>query len=63
MNQIILNVLCEGQTEDRFANNVLKTYLKNYNILVKTTILITNKKKNIRGGMLVTLKQKMIWDY
>jgi hypothetical protein len=52
MSQVILNVLCEGQTEDRFANHVLKDYLKNFNIVVKTTILITNKKKNSRGGML-----------
>ncbi|MDR1091504.1 MAG: DUF4276 family protein, partial [Prevotella sp.] len=52
MSQVILNVLCEGQTEDRFANNVLKVYLKNYDIVVKTTILITNRKRNIRGGIL-----------
>lgn len=51
MSQAILHVLCEGQTEDRFANNVLKTYLKDFSIVVKTTILITNKKKNTRGGM------------
>ncbi|GHT29324.1 hypothetical protein AGMMS49574_05760 [Bacteroidia bacterium] len=52
MSQIILNVLCEGPTEDRFANHVLKSYLKDFNIVVKTTILFTSKKKNIRGGML-----------
>lgn len=52
MNQIILNVLCEGYTEDRFANSVLKEYLKGSGIVVKTTILLTNKKKKIRGGML-----------
>ncbi|MDR1527442.1 MAG: DUF4276 family protein [Dysgonamonadaceae bacterium] len=52
MIPVILHVLCEGQTEDRFANNVLKAYLKNYNIIVKTTILVTNKKKNSKGGML-----------
>lgn len=52
MSIVILNVLCEGQTEDRFANSVLKSYLKSFGIVVKTTILTTNKKKNIRGGML-----------
>lgn len=52
MSIVILNVLCEGQTEDRFANSVLKEHLKNFGIVVKTTILVTNKKKNIRGGML-----------
>lgn len=52
MSQVILNVLCEGQTEDRFAQNVLKPYLKNFGIVVKTQLLLTNKKKNIRGGMI-----------
>lgn len=52
MSQVILNILCEGQTEDRFASKVLKEYLKGFEIVVKTTILITNKKKNVRGGML-----------
>jgi hypothetical protein len=52
MNQLILNILCEGQTEELFAKQVLKDYLKDFGIVVKTTILITNKKKNIRGGML-----------
>jgi len=50
--QIILNVLCEGQTEDRFANTVLKEYLKGFDVVVKHTILLTNKKKNVRGGIL-----------
>jgi len=52
MRQIILHILCEGQTEDRFANKVLKDYLKGFNIAVKTSILLTNRKKNIKGGML-----------
>lgn len=52
MSQIILNVLCEGQTEDRFAQKVLKPYLKDFGIVVKTQLLLTNKKKNIRGGMI-----------
>nr|WP_320037267.1 DUF4276 family protein [uncultured Bacteroides sp.] len=52
MNQIILNVLCEGPTEDRFVQKVLKPYLKDFGIVVKTQLLLTNKKKNIRGGMI-----------
>lgn len=52
MGQIILNVLCEGQTEDRFAQKVLKPYLKDFGIVVKTQLLLTNKKKNILGGMI-----------
>jgi len=45
MNQIILNVLCEGPTEDRFVQKVLKPYLKDFGIVVKTQLLLTNKKK------------------
>jgi hypothetical protein len=52
MSPKILNVLCEGQTEERFAKNVLKPYLKDFGIMVKTQLLLTNKKKNIRGGMI-----------
>jgi hypothetical protein len=52
MSQKILNVLCEGQTEERFAKNVLKPYLKDWGTVVKTQLLLTNKKKNIRGGMI-----------
>ncbi len=52
MSQIVLNVLCEGQTEDRFADKVLKEYLKSFDVVVRTTILVTNRKKNIRGGIL-----------
>lgn len=51
MSQIILNVLCEGATEDRFANAVLKEHLKSFGITVKTTILVTNKKKKTIGGI------------
>ena len=58
MRQKILNVLCEGQTEDRFANVVLKNYLKDFGIIVKHTILVTNKRKNIRGGILNYQKAK-----
>ncbi|KAA6335535.1 hypothetical protein EZS27_016237 [termite gut metagenome] len=50
--KVILNVLCEGQTEERFANKVLKDYLKDIGIIVKAQILTTNKKKNCKGGML-----------
>lgn len=48
----ILHVLCEGQTEERFCAQVLKDYLKLFDIVVKPQILVTNKKKNCRGGLL-----------
>jgi hypothetical protein len=50
--KVILNVLCEGQTEERFVGKVLKDYLKKMGIVVKAQILVTNKKKNCKGGML-----------
>ena len=50
MNTTILNILCEGQTEERFANLVLKPYLKDYGIIVKCRLLITSKRKNAAGG-------------
>ena len=52
MNQVILNVLCEGQTEERFVKKVLKPYLKNFGSIVKAQLLLTSKKKNVRGGMI-----------
>ncbi len=52
MNTIILHILCEGPTEERFVNDVLKEYLSAFNIVCKSQILKTNKQKNCRGGML-----------
>ena len=52
MNQVILNVLCEGQTEERFVKKVLRPYLKDFGIIVKALLLLTSKKKNVRGGMI-----------
>ncbi len=49
---IILNVLCEGQTEERFAKELLKPYLQERGITVKHRLLITSRKKNQAGGML-----------
>lgn len=49
----ILNILCEGQTEQQFAEKVLKPYLQDKGInSVKTTILFTNKKESIQGGII-----------
>ena len=52
MKNIILHVLCEGQTEDKFVNDVLKTHLQSFNIICKHQILLTNKQKNCKGGLL-----------
>ena len=52
MKTIYLHVLCEGQTELRFASKVLSTYLIVKSIIVLPQLLITNRKKNERGGIL-----------
>lgn len=48
-----LCILCEGKTELLFANSVLGPYLlTNKGIIVLPQLLITNNKRNIKGGML-----------
>lgn len=50
MTTIILNILCEGQTEEKFVKEVLRSHLPN--TVCKTQILETNHKGKQRGGML-----------
>ena len=52
MRTVYLHVLCEGQTELRFASKVLTTYLVEKGIIALPQLLITNRKKNARGGIL-----------
>ena len=52
MRTVKLHVLCEGQTELRFASKVLTTYLVEKGIIVLPQLLITSRKKNERGGIL-----------
>ena len=52
MKTVYLHVLCEGQTELRFASKVLATYLVVKGIVVLPQLLITSRKKNARGGVL-----------
>lgn len=52
MNTIIVNILCEGQTEERFVKDVLKPYFSSSGIVLKHRLLVTSKKKGARGGML-----------
>ena len=52
MNALILNVLCEGQTEELFVKEVLKPHLKSLGIIVKHRLLVTSRKKSASGGML-----------
>lgn len=52
MRYIILHVICEGPTEDRFVKKILAPFLQQYNIYPKTILLTTSRKKNAYGGML-----------
>lgn len=48
----IVHVLCEGQTEQGFVDDVLKPYLMLKGVTsVKSILVTTNKKKNVRGGL------------
>lgn len=58
MKIIILHVLCEGQTEERFVKEILAPYLQQFNIVSKATILLTSRKRNKRGGMISYAKAK-----
>lgn len=53
MKDKIIHVLCEGQTEQGFVEEVLRPYLQTQGVKsVKGILITTNKKKNARGGML-----------
>lgn len=53
MRAKIVHVLCEGQTEQGFVEEVLRPYLQAHGVTgVKSILITTNKKKNARGGML-----------
>lgn len=52
MKSKIIYILCEGQTEQGFVEEVLKPYLIATGITsVKSILINTNKKKNTAGGM------------
>lgn len=53
MKAKVIHVLCEGQTEQGFVEEVLRPYLRSKGAAgVKSVLITTNKKKNARGGML-----------
>lgn len=53
MKAKIIHILCEGQTEQGFVEEVLRPYLQAHGVTgVKSILVTTNKKKNARGGML-----------
>ena len=47
MKAKIIHILCEGQTEQGFVNEVLKPYLLTNGVTaVKSILITTSKKKN-----------------
>lgn len=61
MKMKIIHVLCEGQTEQGFVENVLKPYLiENGVTAVKSVLVLTSRKENARGG--VVSFQKVVND-
>ena len=58
MKFIILHVLCEGPTEERFVKKILAPFLQQHNIFPKTILLTTSRKKNAYGGMLSYVQAK-----
>lgn len=50
MTWVRLYITTEGQTERKFAEEVLGTHLANYNIEVKARVVLTNRKLGKRGG-------------
>lgn len=60
MRAVIIHVLCEGQTEQGFVEEVLKPYLIEQGVSsVKSVLVTTNKKKNARGDWWPTSMHSM----
>ncbi|MDP3281011.1 MAG: DUF4276 family protein [Nitrosomonas sp.] len=52
MTWLRLYITVEGQTERKFADNVLRPYLASFSVEVKTRVVLTNRKLGKRGGIL-----------
>ena len=64
MKAKIIHVLCEGQTEQGFVEEVLRPYLQAHGVAgVKSILITTNKKTNARGGMLAYSQAVTDLDY
>lgn len=51
MKQIILHIVCEGQTEESFVKKVLQPYLRSYEIVAKPILVTTSRSKRVQGGI------------
>ncbi len=52
MNWLRLYITVEGQTEKKFAEEILTPHLAVYSIDVKCRVILTNRKLGARGGIL-----------
>lgn len=50
MGWLQLYITVEGQTERQFADAVLRPHLANFEIDVRSRVVITNRKLGKRGG-------------
>lgn len=55
---IVVNVLCEGPTEENFVKKVLAGYFRSADVVVKARQVTTNRKLKITGGMTSYAKMK-----
>lgn len=55
---IVINVLCEGPTEENFVKKVLSRYFQSMDVIVKARQVTTNRKLKITGGMTTYAKMK-----
>jgi len=51
MKQIILHIVCEGQTEESFVKKGLQPYLRSYGIVAKPILVTTSRNKLAQGGI------------
>lgn len=51
MKQLILHIICEGQTEERFVKKVLAPYLSAFQIVAKALLVTTSNSKHGKGGV------------
>ena len=51
MKFVVLNILCEGQTEELFIKEVLKPFLAEKGIIAKSRLLLTNVRLDAKGGL------------
>lgn len=48
---VIINILCEGPTEENFVKKVLSPYFRSMEVIVKGRQVTTNRKLKVTGGM------------